>query len=353
MLFAKLDRYIARILLTKIIQITGAFFLLIFLIDILENSRKLSKTFLLPDLLTLSSIHSLEIIAQILFFTTFLASLFTFLQLARTSEIQVIRTSGITNFRLAKPFLIIVIVMSLLPSVLLSYIGDYNASKTSQSHSNFGTSGLWLKEQNQQNYFLLNLKGYKASSKQLENISIICFKCSDFADNTLIKATNAELSQNKLTLHNITVNQAKELPNSLLEYSFPVSFSQEFFFSYLNNHNKEIYGIFKLIKLIQKSEINGINTLSYRIALHNYLTTPLLFLAIFMLAMILGNIKPRESNIIKIVLIGILINFIIYFVLALIQHFIYLKLGNIFTFIYLPKLILALLLFRQTIIRFK
>ncbi|MBT4921534.1 MAG: LptF/LptG family permease [Rickettsiales bacterium] len=349
-MFSKLDIYIARTLISKILFITSAFFILIFLIDLLENSRKLSDSFKFYNLLLFSTLHAFEIIAQILFFITFLGCLFTFLQFAKTSELQVMKISGVSNLRIAKPFLIIILGLSLLPSILFSQISDYTSSKQLQTTNSFGATGLWLKEQSQHNYFLINFKGFDVGRKLLQNVSIVCFNCSGFEDNTLITAKAAKIAQGQLTIYNVTAHEANKLPNKLDQMSLPLSFSQEFLLSYIMNHNKQKFSFFKLFDQIKTSKANGINTLFYRIELHNYLTNPLLFLAIFMLAMRLGSIKPREGDALKMILIGIAINFVIYFILAITQNLIHLKLGNIFTFIYLPKLILTLLFSRQLLL---
>lgn len=350
-MFSKIDTYITKILIKKIILICSAFFILIFLIDMLENSRKLSDSFTAYDLLELSALRSLNLISQILFFVTFLASLFTFLQLAKTSELQVMKTSGISNLQLAKPFLIVVFILSLLPALVFSNINNYIEQKQISSFDNFGQTGLWLKEQGKQNYFLINFKGFDNRTETLKNVSVICLICQNFDSKSLIKADYAKIGNNQITLHNVVSHETNNLPKRITQYSFDVSFTKEFLLSYIKNHNKQKFSFFKLFEQIKTAENNGINTIFYEIELHNYLTTPLLFIAIFMLAMLLGNVKPREIKTRQIILLGITFNFIIYFVIAISQNLIYLKLGNILTFIYLPKLFLVLLLLRQLILR--
>ena len=340
-----LDRYIALTFIKKFSVIFLAFFILIFSIDIIENIRHISARLTFLNIIENASLNSLIIISKILFFITFLAILFSFIKLQKSSELHIIFNSGISIWRLSFPILLLVILISLTPAIIFSNIHqDFNKIQH-QSIYKFGNNGIWLKEKNSKEYFLFNFKQYNNQNSNLENIKIICFKCSLTANKSIIFAKKAKFIDNKLHLFDNKIFQNTIIPHKSSQIIFDVNFEEDFVISLIKNHNKNKYSFFQLPTHIQKLEANGINAIYYKIILHEYLSTPLFFICIFLLAILISNYQPRQHNYANIILKGILFNFLIYFILVIFNNLILLKIGNILTFVYLPKILLILTIF--------
>ena len=95
---------------------------------------------------------------------------------------------------------------------------------------------------------------------------------------------------------------------------------------------------------------NGADMIEYEITFHRYLSNPILFISVFLLAMIFGNTKPRDGNFFKIILQSIILNFAIYLLITIIQQLLYLNLSGVFLLLYVPKITLMLILMRKAIL---
>jgi len=345
-LINKLDFYIGKIFLTKFCKIFFGFFILIFLIDTLESSRKLSQTFAFSDLLLSSTIKSLQLNIEILFFVIFLAALFSFIQLAKTSEIHVIKTSGYSNWKLAKPFILLIILISIMPIGLSKITSSYYENQN-KGDIKLSSTGIWLKEQNAQEFFLINFNKFDQENNLLKDINVICLKCTNISPKTLLIADFARFDDNTLLLNQVTINQHGQLPIEYQDYQFKVSFSKNFLLNQIQNQDLKKLSFFQILELYTNAKQSGINKQEYQIAIHKYLSNPILFVSVFLLAMIFSNTKPREGSFFKIILIGIVLNFVIYFFITIIEQLIYLNLGSVIPLLYLPKIILFLILWRK------
>jgi len=345
-LINKLDFYIGKIFITKFCKIFFGFLILIFLIDVLESSRKLSQTFVFSDLLLSSLIKSLQLNIEILFFVIFLAALFSFIQLAKTSEIHVIKTSGYNNWKLAKPFLILLILISLMPIGLSNITSTYYGYQ-SKDNINLSNSGIWLKEKNAQEFFLINFNKFEKHNNLLKDINIICIKCQNISPQSLITAESATFNKSILFLNQVTINQQDQLPIEHQEHQLNVSFSETFMLNQIQDQDLKKLSFFQIWELFSTAKKSGVNKKKYQITIHRYLSNPILFVSVFLLAMIYGNTKPREGSFFKIILIGIVLNFVIYFLITITEQLIYLNFGSAILLLYLPKIILLLILHRK------
>lgn len=343
----KLDLYIGKIFLQKFLKIFFGFFILIFLIDTLESSRKLTNEFLVLDLLEYAFIKSIHLSIEILFFVIFLATLFSLIQLNKTSEIHVIKTSGYNNWQLSRPFIIILVLISFLPILFSNVISKYYEQNENNQNISFGSTGIWFKEQNLNEFFLINLNKYNEANDKFQDINIICLRCNGISPKSVVKAKFALIENQEIRLQNVLIYQHNKLQIAHKNYHFKTSLSKSFVFSQIKNQDYKYLSFFQTLKLYQEAKRSGVNQKEYKITIHKYLSTPILFLATFLLAMVIGNIKPREGNFFKIILIGIILNFIIYFCITITEQLIHLNIGDAITLLYIPKIILLLILIRK------
>ena len=254
------------------------------------------------------------------------------------------RTSGYSNLRLSAPLLILIIIISLLPAMLFSNIANIDNPQATSTKYKANSASIWIKEKNTENYFLLNFQSSNQNQKLLKNIRIACIKCSNILPHSLIIANYATINNSKLYISDPLIYEQDLTPNQIPKLILNTSLSEEAILSHIDNYGKKKHSFFKLPNIIKTMEENGINALFYKIELHQHLASPLLFIGILLLALYLTNMSPRNNNYQKIILTGILLNFVLYFTLEIAQSLIFLKLGGVFSLIYLPRILLILII---------
>ncbi|MBL6785078.1 MAG: LptF/LptG family permease, partial [Rickettsiales bacterium] len=184
-----------------------------------------------------------------------------------------------------------------------------------------------------------------SNKNQINDLNLICLECRDLNKNSLVIAKNAELKNNELILYEAQINQLDKLPLFKSEFKINFNIDHKIFYTILKQNDKEKYSIIELYQLIKNAKSSGIKTDKYEIKLHKYFSNPLLFLSSLFIAALLSQFRPREHRILRYLIIGLLINFTVYFTDAFLSSVVFNIYQNIILIVYLPKIILLLIFY--------
>lgn len=180
-----LHRYFAKRFLSIFLGVFGVFFLIMVFLDLVEQMRRFSKvdaTF--SDILTLTLLNVPQGIYQILPLIVILATITLFLGLARSSELVVTRAAG----RSALMSLVSPVLMALTIGIMaVSFMNPIVASTSRQyevrrdalvgdsSVLTLGSSGLWLRQGNEEGQTVIRAKSANLDGTVLSGVSFITF----------------------------------------------------------------------------------------------------------------------------------------------------------------------------------
>lgn len=153
----KLDLYFARKFFTIFAGITGVFFLLMLLIDLVEQiSRFSAEGIPLTDIFELTLLNTPEGVYSIMPLVMILATITLFLGLARSSELVVVRASGRSALRsLVSPLIVAAIIGTLAVAIFNPIVAAtskryhelYEVYKSGAANVfSISAEGLWLRQ---------------------------------------------------------------------------------------------------------------------------------------------------------------------------------------------------------------
>lgn len=153
-----LFRYIGQRFLYNFFAIFGGLLCIIYLIDAIEVIRRLAKfgNFSLLRMLQVTLLKLPEAGLELMPFAVLIAAVFTFWRLTRTSELVVVRATGVSVWQfLLAPFVLAILLavfkMAALSPVSAIMLANYEEQEakyfsTSGSTVNIGKTGLWLRQ---------------------------------------------------------------------------------------------------------------------------------------------------------------------------------------------------------------
>lgn len=291
---ATLFRYMA---LRSIAAIGGLLVILtclILLIDLIENLRFVGKTegagFSLAVGLTLLRTPSL---AQALFPFVFLfGSIWMFHQLNKRSELSVMRSAGLSIWRLLGPAALIaalagvfiVAVIDPVSSRMLSYADALKAQKRGGEASlvKVFQDGIWLRQRSDNAHVIINANSHDAERGALKDVTVWRFTSENkFIER--IDARNAVLFGATMELNDAQITSlADDAPLRAPVYAIPTKLTSADLGERVQA--PETVSLWSLPRFIALAETAGLPTVRYQIRFHDLISTPLKLLAMVLIA---------------------------------------------------------------------
>lgn len=180
-----LHRYFARRFLVTFLGIFGAFFLIMMFVDLVDQLRRFNgddASFL--DVLILTLLNVPQGIYQILPLIMILTAIALFLSLSRSSEMVVTRASGRSALRsLTAPLAVALAIgfaaVSILNPIVAGTSKQYEARsdtlKGESSILSMGSSGLWLRQGNQDGQTVIRAQSTNLDGTVLSDVTFVMF----------------------------------------------------------------------------------------------------------------------------------------------------------------------------------
>ncbi len=321
---ATLFRYIAWRTLLAVGGLFAVLASLVLLIDLIENMRFTSKIpggdFGLAVTLTLLRAPSLT---QILIPFVFLfGSIWMFHQLNKRSEISVMRSAGLSVWRLLGPAALIATLSGLL---IITAIDPLSANLLSQAEGvknrlqggdqnlvRILGDGIWLRQHDENGQFLINAENYDDDRAALVNVTIWRFDAQDLFLERL-DADEAFLSGRTLELHEVILrSRNSEKQRHLPIYAVRTSLTAD------NLRERvappETLSLWSLPRFVILAEAAGVPTTRYNIRFHDLCSTPLKLLAMVLIAAAFSMRPTRTGGALKLALASVLAGFALFIV---------------------------------------
>lgn len=181
-----LSLYIARRFLGMVLRVVLIFFGILLLVDMVEQLRRFGGGGLgLLDALYLSSLNVPESLYRILPLIMIIASIVLFLNLARSSELVVVRASGRSGLRfLATPILCALVIGALMVAVFNPIVAGtskaYADARMQLSHGkgsvlSVSDSGLWLRQGAADAQTVVRAARSNADGSELQGVTFLIF----------------------------------------------------------------------------------------------------------------------------------------------------------------------------------
>ena len=314
------DRYFINLFFKKLLILSIIFFSLIFILTIFEEITFFSDThssFYLPFLVAALDVPSA--LLEIFPFITLISTQLFFLEIIKKKEIELIKVNQLDNLYLIKiltlcafifGMLIILIYYPFSSKLKFIYFDFKNSySKDGKYLKHYGENGLWIKDEIDNETYIIN--GNLGKSKYLENVFISKFDTNfELIEN--ISSKKVDISRNQwiiekpyLFKNNLQIKLENDM---ILESHFNIKKINSTF------RNLFSFNIFQLINAKKENELLGYSSQDIDLHLLKIITIPIyLSIMVIISSIIMLNIKKNKPYIFHL-LLGITLSVIIYYI---------------------------------------
>lgn len=295
---------------------------LILLVDLIENLRFVGKTegagFGLAVGLTLLRAPSL---AQALFPFVFLfGSIWMFYQLNKRSELSVMRSAGLSIWRLLGPAgliaalagILVITIFDPVSSRMLSYAEALKLQKRGAESSlvKVFSDGIWLRQKSENAHVIINAESHSEARGALNTVTIWRFTPeSKFVER--IDARDAFLSGETMQLNEAQITSIDDdTPRFVQTYAIPTTLTSTDLGERVQS--PETVSLWRLPRFIALSETAGLPTVRYQIRFHDLCSTPLKLLAMVLIAAAFSLRPMRLGGQLQLVVMSIAAGFALY-----------------------------------------
>ncbi len=295
---------------------------LILLIDLIENMRFSEKvadgSFGLALSLTLMRLPSLALITFP--FVYLFGSIWAFYQLNRRSEISVMRSAGLSIWRLLGPSSLIAAVAGLLiittiDPIASELLASSEGLKSDKEDADLRVirawnDGIWLRQRNVTSQIIINARNFDAERSALEKVTVWRFG-PDSVFLERIDAEEAFLSGRTLELHDarlksISGQRERHAPIYAIQTVLTASDLHE------RVASPETMSLWQLPRFIVLADAAGLPTVRYHIRFHDLCSTPLKLLAMVLIAAAFSLRPVRMGGMLELLVLSIGAGFLLY-----------------------------------------
>ena len=323
-MFSTLNRYLYKNYFIGFLIIYSTFSLLIFTGDLIEQFRKSTNKDVPVDIVfQLSFYNYFSLIFDTLAVIIFLACVFTFIKLEKSSEYTVMKSSGVKPFSLLiSPLLlffsigvIFISVVNPLTAIMHEKYDDleYRYIKRVDRFATISTNGLWLKQNNLDRNIsnILNAKSIEEEGRIINDFMILEYNQAGSYSGRF-DGERASLVDGYWLMHNVleTPRFSEPIFHDKLTYSTSILLV-DISNSLSAPENISIWKLNGFINLIEKL---GYSAIDHKLQLFNLLILPILICSLVTFAYaITSHMKHNDKSIILIIYsIGLI--FIYFFV---------------------------------------
>lgn len=308
-----LQLYIGRKFLTSIL---GAFLLcttLIFIIDFVELLRQAGKSGSVPAL-TLVRITLLRVPAYTEFllpFAVLVGSIMTLLNLARKSELAVMRASGMSVWQFLRPGVVVAAILGVLAVVFYNPMAAAaRAQAEAEADAAFGrdssvlrstSSGSWLRQDGLDGQSVINARQASKGGTRLQGVNAFIFDANGLFTEK-VDGSSAELHEGYWLIRDAMVARVGQEPEIFQTYLLSTYLTPERVADALGTVIS--LSFWELPALIEVAEKAKLSTAPLRIQYELLLSRPLLCAAMVLLAATVSLRSFRSGGIQTMVITG-------------------------------------------------
>lgn len=318
---ATLFRYIAlRTIFAVAAMLTGLGCLVI-LVDLVESLRfagKFEATFW--DALSITLMRAPSIVLLMLPFIFLFASIWLFSELNRRAEVAVMRSAGLSVWRLLGPAAFVAVITGFLVMTVIDpatthllaqseILKDKLSGKSSSIVRVFG-DGIWLHQREADNVLIINARSFDPAAATLSHVVIWRLDGSSvFIER--VDAPEARLSGHTIELKDALVKEANaRVDHRSPIYAVPTALTPDDLRERVDN--PESLSLWRLPRFILLAKAAGLPTVRYNLRFHELCSTPLKLLAMVLIAAMFSLRPIRSGGAFKLLLFAIAAGFALY-----------------------------------------
>lgn len=329
MIRKRLFRYLAGLYFRNLLAISTGLLSVIYLLDVVELSRRASKREGVPfsAVLEMGVLKLPEVGLTALPFFVLFAALFTFWQLSRRHELVVIRAAGFSVWQLIAPLVFLAALIGASHTTLLNPLGasslqtysDMEARHLEQRRSEIALmrEGLWLRQVGDDHeYTIIHAKDIDQPDWQMQDVLALFFS----ADNRFerrIDAERAEIKDGMWYFYQAASYRPAEerVRHSLL--TFPTQLTpKEIEESFAD---PQTVSFWRLPDFIETVSLAGFDTRALRVHYQALWTQPFLLMAMVLLAAATAMRPHRQGYVLMMMTSGVAIGFLLFFTDSFLQ----------------------------------
>ena len=324
MMASRLSRYLAWRMVASVGALFIAFTTLIMVIDLIENMRFAGKyadgSFLFA--LQITALRALSLTQVLSPFLFLFGALWCYTQLNRRSEIAVMRSAGLSIWRVILPGTVVAAGCGIFLITLIDPLSAGMMAKSERMKNDirgkqtslvrFFQDGVWLRQSDDNHRLIMNARSVNQTKGLLGGLTIYKFD-NNGVFRERIDAPEAEIFQNEVRLkyarrRRLDDYRAQVLPS----FSVPTNLT----ITDLNEQvaKPETISIWDLNRFIALAEAAGLSTTRYYLRYHDLLSTPLKLLGMVLIAAAFSMRPVRLGGTLRLLLVAIGTGFVLYII---------------------------------------
>lgn len=324
-----LFRYLMRLFSINLLFMAFILMGIIWLFDVAELLRRAAKVDGVPLMVILQmGFLKLPDITLTLFpFITLFAALFTFWQLAKRSELVVLRAAGISAWQFLRPIFIVgalagFFMITIINPISALFFQKYNhyedqfLGRNNKPMVALFDEGLWLKQSTTDGYAIIHGNKISMPDWRLKGVFVLFFN-KDNQFEKRIDAQAARLIDKEWVFKNVIEHTKINGTNSKDQFLMPTYLTakdiEDSFASV------ETMGFWSLPNFIQTLDRTGFDSTKLRIHFHGLLSLPLLCVAMILLASLVALRPQRGGGTLFYIIGGVVIGFSVFFLSSFLQ----------------------------------
>ncbi len=319
MTLKKYQSYLAKLFINKFIKTSLVFFCVVILINFFEEIRFSEKHSIeIYNVFYLSILNAPSLIFEILPFIFFVSIIFFYLELSEKNELEIFNSNGISNLKIVFLSVLITLLMGIF--ILLFYYtlssnlkSLYLDAKNRFSNSNqylavVNNDGLWIKEEIDNNLYIIHAK--KLKKNKLKYLTINEVSKYYESDNTII-AESADILSKNWKLEDVSILSKGGITKKFKSYVYNSSFDGEIISNLFSNLNA--LNIYELHNLSKNYLSIGYSNTDIKIHLNKIYSMPVFYVLMTILGFIIINKLKSIKSKFFVIIFGVLVSVIVYY----------------------------------------
>ena len=319
MTLKKYQTYIYSVFLKKFLLTSLIFLCTIVIINFFEEIRFFEKyNTEMYHTIYLSFMNAPSLMFEIFPFIFLISVKFFYLYLIDKDEIAILHSNGISNFKIVYHLTMItmfvgVIILLFFYSLSSSLKSKYLDIKNSFSNTNeylavVNDDGLWIKEEIDENLYIIHAKKYDESTLKYLTIT----EASKYYNNkNTIVANTANISSKNWQLSEVLILDEEGNKENFKSYVYNSNFDGKIISNLFSNLNSlNIYELHNLSKSYSKI---GYSNTDVKVHLNKIYSMPLFYILMTILGFVIINKIKKLNSRFFIIIVGIFISVLVYY----------------------------------------
>jgi lipopolysaccharide export system permease protein len=312
--------YMARRFTFAVIATYGTVFMLIMVIDFVEQLRGVADVGKVGvETIALLTLYRVPGISEVVLpFAVLIAAMFCFIELSRKLELVVVRAAGMSAWQFLSPALVCAVLIGILAATAYNPLVNEMRTRSIRLEAQiFGRAtsmsenrdNVWMRQSSAEGQAVINARSASDGGRTLSMVNVIVFN-TDNSFRERIDAQTAVLKPGFWDMRNVQITPVGREPKSIPEYRLPTNLTAD---QVRDNFSiAEDVSFWELPKYIAMSKAAGLPSSRFELQYQTLLARPALLLAMVLLAASSSLRFVRLGGVAQSILGGVVAGFLLY-----------------------------------------